>query len=834
MQSKGKRKSDEISLICFLLILGIAVGLISGMLMIQGNKASLRRTLDDSFSTVKSRIIRYNNYEVADRTKSEIRLLDKANELSRCLAAGEDPAEFIDEYAYEQRIDAIHVVDETGLVTYSYGDVDNSLWTYFLSKNASYDAIQNTKKSYATSQIQDGQAYDFAIVSRKNQTGYVAVIARDREVMANDEISMATLLDDFTFEMDGIAVVALNDQIVSTNVEELKGRSLDDWIRIEESEETEEGGIIHLKYDGKHYCGEKKWAEGYDLYLFFPETSVYATAIMSESYGAMLYILICFVFLFLRYKQEEKNREKSAEQLRTISSISRVYTFVLFIDLKTDSWKILKSIKKMDREESQGAGVRYMLKRYAENVLTEGSQEDFSRFADMSDMAARLAGKTYVSCVMEGKNAKWEQLLFVPQKYDENGELQEVVFLCRDVTTEKKKKLHYQNKLRLSVEHAERASVAKTDFLRRMSHDIRTPINGIKGMIEISRYYAGDEKKQEECRQKIVNASSFLLDLVNNVLDMNKLESGQVRLEEKPFDLLELFEETVSLVEVQAVESKVDLQVDSPRGSHWKVLGSPLHLRQILQNIMSNAIKYNREGGSVHVSVEETGSTKKMATFVFTCQDTGLGMSEEFQKRAFEPFAQENVSARTSYAGTGLGLPIAKELTEKMGGSIDFFSRQGQGTTFTIQLRLRLADRVGEDEESEDEDIRLDGVKVLLVEDNDLNMEIAEFILENAGATVTKAWNGQEAVDCFLRSEGGTYDIILMDVMMPVMDGLDAARCIRSLDRPDAKTIPIFAMTANAFSDDKERSYRAGMNEHISKPIIKEDLLRIMKKYVPK
>lgn len=295
---------------------------------------------------------------------------------------------------------------------------------------------------------------------------------------------------------------------------------------------------------------------------------------------------------------------------------------------------------------------------------------------------------------------------------------------------------------------------------------------------------------------------------------------------------MDLFHETISLVETQAVERNVALRVEICEGEHWDVMGSPVHLRQVLQNIISNAIKYNRAGGSVFVRVWEIASTEQTATFEFVCQDTGIGMSEEFQKRAFEPFAQENASARTSYAGTGLGLSIAKELTEKMGGSIHFVSELGKGTTFTIQFCFQKAEHVETMEMANNDNLRLDGVNLLLVEDNDLNMEIAEFILENAGADVTKAWNGKEAVDCFMEAEEGAYDVILMDIMMPIMDGLEATRRIRSLERKDAKKIPIFAMTANAFSDDKERSLQAGMNEHVSKPIEEKQLIRYIRKYM--
>ena len=527
--------------------------------------------------------------------------------------------------------------------------------------------------------------------------------------------------------------------------------------------------------------------------------------------------MVCHLFLYLRYQQEQKDREKNAEQLRTIRSISRIYTFVLLIDFSTDCWKTVKSVDYLGDVAGHGCNVSMMLRNYASLVLDMSEQEAFLQFSNVKDMDERIAGNTYICTIMQTQNGKWSQLMFVPQKYDHEGKLQEVLFVCRDVTADKMLELQYQSNLRKSVEDAERASIAKTDFLRRMSHDIRTPINGIKGMIEISRYYAGDETKQEECRRKIMSATRFLLDLVNNVLDMNKLESGEVRLEKKQFHLLDLFQETISLVEMQAVERNVALQVEICEGEHWDVMGSPVHLRQVLQNIISNAIKYNRAGGSVFVRVQEIASTEQTATFEFVYQDTGIGMSEEFQKRAFEPFAQENASARTSYAGTGLGLSIAKELTEKMGGSIHFVSELGKGTTFTIQFCFQKAEHVETMEMANNDNLRLDGVNLLLVEDNDLNMEIAEFILENAGADVTKAWNGKEAVDCFMEAEEGAYDVILMDIMMPIMDGLEATRRIRSLERKDAKKIPIFAMTANAFSDDKERSLQAGMNEHVSR-----------------
>ena len=385
-----------------------------------------------------------------------------------------------------------------------------------------------------------------------------------------------------------------------------------------------------------------------------------------------------------------------------------------------------------------------------------------------------------------------------------------------------------------AAEDARRANIAKTDFLRRMSHDIRTPINGILGMIAIAEHFPNDCKKQGECREKVKEAAGFLLDLVNNILDMNKLESGAIVLEHESFDLMEVLQEINNIVEMNAGLKRVKVSVDYNQIRHRYLIGSPLHLKQILQNIEGNAVKYNREGGSIFCTVSETACENNIVTYKFVCSDTGRGMSTEFLSHAFEPFAQEDNSARTAYMGTGLGLPIAKQLVEMMGGTIQVESEQNIGTTFTVLLPFEIdtAYENGETFQKSVPEGDISGVKVLLVEDNELNMEIAKFLLEHAGIKVTTAFNGKEAVDIFASSEENQFDLILMDVMMPVMDGLTATRKIRAMNRKDAGKIPIFAMTANAFSDDIEESRKAGMNEHLSKPLDEKKMMSMIRRYV--
>ena len=399
---------------------------------------------------------------------------------------------------------------------------------------------------------------------------------------------------------------------------------------------------------------------------------------------------------------------------------------------------------------------------------------------------------------------------------------------------EQEKDEKYKAELLRAAKKAEAANEAKTEFLQRMSHDIRTPINGICGMINVADYYADNMEKQTECRAKIKKTSHLLLELINEVLDMSKLESDEVVLEEIPFNLNSISEEILGVIEHMAAEQNIRIIWEEKEVTHWNLIGSPVHVKRILMNILSNAVKYNKENGYVYIGCREIPSKQTaMTTLEFVCRDTGIGMTEAFQKRIFEPFAQEHAGSRTKFAGTGLGMPITKKLVEKMGGTISFESKEGTGTTFVIRIPFQIdADMKDRNETEEKTETSIQGLHVLLTEDNELNMEIAEFVLQNEGAVVTKAWNGQKAVDIFRKSRPGEFDAILMDIMMPVMNGYEAAKMIRSLDREDAKVIPIIAMTANAFIEDRMRAKEAGMDEHIAKPVDGKLLVKVINELV--
>ena len=399
---------------------------------------------------------------------------------------------------------------------------------------------------------------------------------------------------------------------------------------------------------------------------------------------------------------------------------------------------------------------------------------------------------------------------------------------------EQEKDEKYKSELLIAAKKAEAANEAKTEFLQRMSHDIRTPINGICGMLDMADHYADDMEKQSECRTKIKEASNLLLELVNEVLDMSKLESDEVVLEEIPFNLSSISREVFVVIEQIAAEQNIRIEWEKKEITHRDLIGSPGHVKRVMMNILSNAVKYNRENGKIYISCMEIPSEQPgMTTMEFVCRDTGIGMTEEFQKCVFEPFAQEHTGSRTKFAGTGLGMAIAKNLVEKMGGTITFESKEGMGTTFVIRVPFKIdmdADKREEQKDVSEKSIK--GLHILLAEDNELNMEIAEFVLQNEGADVTKAWNGQEAVELFEKSRPGEFDVILMDIMMPVMNGYEATKRIRSLDREDAKTIPIIAMTANAFTEDRIRAKEAGMDEHIAKPVDAKLLVKVIHELV--
>ncbi len=788
------------------------------------------KTMDETLDFAVARLEQYYNAMSNERAKSEIRLLDKTAELnSRIAETGMITNEQLDRYAYAQRLTGIVILDaDMNAVVQTTIDGDTAaVLQSILKKPTVREIVDYPVKAYMTRTQVGDRTVDFAAVAREDAPGLVVAYA-EREEEDESDMKLETLFSGFTFEMDGTVAVSDGKTIIASNSAEIVGRNVK---KIEDDSilhaQWDESGRLHIVDGMTAWSGKRTAFENYSVYAMFPDHAVYYSRNTTLLYDTLIYMVTWLCFACLRAQQSRRALERNSEQARIISAISEIYCFTFLVNVQRGTVRIIKhpveQLMKMDCTWSMNEVVQMQA---AQNVAPD-FREAFISYCDLTTLPQRLKENPNLTLEFRDPKDKVYLMTTLPQNYDRRGRLESVLMVTQDVTAEKERERDYQLQLEKTAEDAERANIVKTDFLRRMSHDIRTPINGIRGMVEISRRYVGDEAKQEECREKIMTASGFLLDLVNDVLNMNKLESGAVTLEEKPFNLRRMIREIVTTVEGQAWRENVQVSCKTLAWNHEDLIGSPMHLHQVLQNVVGNAVKYNRPGGSVAISCEEKGFDGTTATFLFTCTDTGRGMSAAFQQHAFEAFAQEESGARTAYKGTGLGLPIAKELAEQMGGEIRFESELGVGTTFYITLPFRVDPNPPEAESAKPEQAAsIKGAHVLLVEDNELNMEISQYILEAAGAIVAQAWNGKEAVRCFSESEPGTFDCILMDVMMPLMDGLEATRTIRAMQRPDAATIPIVAMTANTFSEDEQRSREAGMNLFLNKPVDSEKMLQ--------
>ena len=542
--------------------------------------------------------------------------------------------------------------------------------------------------------------------------------------------------------------------------------------------------------------------------------------------------IISDITKYMEYKEKGERALETALSSanlknEVISAVSTLFLQIYAVDLTAERYDRVNTDGGKYGMVERGGHISEMADIGINRLASPEYHDVMAEFLDFDTLADRLADKNSVYTEMKGFNGKWYSVNFIVQSRDENGKVTRVLYVVSDINDRKTKELEYEEKLVNTLQEVKRADIAKSDFLRRMSHDIRTPINGIRGMLEIANHFPENMEKQAECRRKIGEASGYLLSLVNNVLDMNKLESGKVILENKRFDIIDMLKKSNSVAEKNASEHCIAFNVDESKINiiHRNVIGSPVHLQQILLNMTNNAVKYNRENGSITVYTTEEPIDRDTSMYTFVCSDTGIGMNEDFIKHAFEPFSQEERSENSSF-GSGLGLSIVKELVERMGGKIDLQSKVNEGTYFSVSVPLKI-DRDVSGEKSESTvrpTVDMHGKMALLVEDNELNMEIAGFLLEGEGMIVVKASNGKEAVEKCAASEVGGFDIIFMDVMMPVMNGLDAARKIRSMTRADAQTIPVIAMTANAFQDDVQRSFEAGMNAHITKPL---DIIKI-------
>lgn len=529
-----------------------------------------------------------------------------------------------------------------------------------------------------------------------------------------------------------------------------------------------------------------------------------------------------------------RNIENERKYQNLTAATSQIYHAIYHIDLIQDRIEKLAGANQNYTPTGVVTSATAQLNDILEKMVAPSHHEIMQYFFDLTTVNDRLHGKLFISREYPSPQGIWRRATFIVQNRDTDDDVTEILYVTQIIDDYKQKELAYQQELVKAVESANQANTAKTDFLNRMSHDIRTPLNGILGMLDIAQKNETNPKALLECHEKMRTAAFHLKALVNDVLDMQRMETDRFFLEQIPFDIREILDNCWSMLEAQASRLDITLKKIKPGSLKYPYLiGSPLHIRQIFMNLLSNAIKYNKPDGSISVHAKIIRQVHQNVIYKFIISDTGIGISPEFQKHIFEPFAQEDTGARTIYKGTGLGMAIVHRLVQEMGGTIQLKSEKNVGSTFTLILPFTIDEHQpsASAETATDTPADLTDLHILVVEDNELNLEIAVFSLEAAGLNVSTAINGLEAVRLFEKSKPYEYDIILMDIMMPVMNGLDAAKAIRGLSRPDAPTVPIIALSANAFAEDIQKSKNAGINEHLAKPLEMDKVLKVISSY---
>lgn len=560
-----------------------------------------------------------------------------------------------------------------------------------------------------------------------------------------------------------------------------------------------------------------------------------AQAIKIREDEGFFYVLIGFRYIDDIMEKElavQKQLKKTLDDLKLnneiISAISKNYSSIFRIDLKKDYFEEISNEDEVHKLTGNEGCASEKLYKICNTLVAQEYRPILHKFLNLKTLPERLENEESIVTEARMCDGNWNRYRFIVKKRDVSGEVTHVLCTVRSFTESKRRELN----LYYEAEAAKREADLKTKFLANMSHDIRTPLNGLIGMVNLGDQYADDLVMQKKLREKCKESLGFLVALVNDVLDMSKLESGDLENCEITFDILPLIQSTNVQAHIRANDRNISYIVDWNRTEimHPYLIGNPVYVTRIFSKIVDNAVKFSNDGGEVRVWGKEEIIDDENVMIELGCEDHGIGMSKEFVKHAFDLFAQEKQSSRSHYEGTGLGLPIVKKLVERMGGTIDLKSRKGVGT----RVAVRLPFRVGKKNEAirtktDFEKISVSGMRALVVEDNELNMEIAKVMLENNGIEVISAMDGQEAFEIFEKSKQGYFDVIFMDIMMPRMNGLDAARAIRSTRRIDSSEIPIIAMSANAFAEDIINSRIAGIDMYLAKPLDENKMISAMK-----
>ena len=969
-KNTGKKKKFDKNayLLAFILFF---FGILLFFLLTASDNKKLNSTLNETFDFVKKRIERYEIYNTNDQVKSLVRLMDKTTELSRVIAQeGNLSEKMLDKYANEQRLTGILVLDRNQKVieqTTKDGDA-MPLWQKLIESDYVCNIAEHPEKTYTTRLRNKGKIYDFAAVARQDAAGILIAYVQKEEVNEiNGDLTMASLFSNFPFEMNGCVVICDANKVVSTNQQELTSQSVEEAKSLYKNEfKTGRNGIVYLHSKSGKWYGRQEKIKDYDAYIFFPRHQVYIT----RNIVCVIYVLLALL-LFLLYRVSRNRTEKRSilqdqKRLRMINALGHAYFSISLVNIETENIEIIKSSGDMKPDQSGGMLSREHLEEVIQQVIAEPFQKAYWEFVDMSTVAKRLEERETLSFTVQTVDERWMTIIIVPQGYDKDGKLCAVLVANRDVTEEKEREIEQDKNLRNALAAAEHANKAKTAFLNNMSHDIRTPMNAIIGFTALATTHIGSTELVLEYLKKIQTSGQHLLSLINDVLDMSRIESGSVRIEYTAVHLPDVLHDLRTIIQGSVHSKQQDLYIDTQDVLHEDIITDKLRLTQVLLNIISNAVKYTPVGGMVNIRVSEKPCRREgYTTLIFSVKDNGIGMSPEFCKQVFDSFSREYTVTENGIGGTGLGMAITKNIVDMMGGTIEVESEAGKGTEFTVVLEcetsgvtvkrepipelkgaralvvdddaetcmsvskmlreiemtadwttsgkeavLRVKEAYEQNREfkvyiidwlmpdmngietvrrirmvvgpespiiiltaydwsdieqeareagvtafvskplflselrevlmspeqrafirNENQKLQVEGQrsyegkKVLLVEDNELNREIATAIMEEIGLDVDSAEDGTDAVNIMSSASGSKYDLIFMDIQMPKMDGYTATREIRTLNKPKCANIPIIAMTANAFEEDRKKAIKAGMNGHIAKPISKDVIL---------
>ncbi len=963
------KKRSYGSRLLLLVLIGFGIGIWSLFTVVDKN--NLDSTLESTTSFVKKRINTFETYSANDRVKSLVRLLDKTTELDSNITKDDSfDEEDLETYIHEQRLTGVVLLDENLNVVLESDSTTSDAWKSLIDNSSVTDILEYPLKTYSVRLEINDITYDFAVIHRSEENGLIiAYVEKETFSEENGDLIIDSLFEDFPFEMNGIVAVCDDTKVVSTNTSELQGKTIDECKLLTGSANRtiQEGEVSKIKVKNTVYFGTKAMMENYTIYIFFPATQVFMTR-----------SIVCFAYLgiallvYLMYIQSKERLEKETiireqKRLQIINALGKAYSYIYLVSLKHKGVEVIKTINEFDSSKENATREIQTIKVL--NFIDSEYRKEFMEFIDMQTIASRLENKDSVTSTIRTIKDTWMTTIIVPQEYDANGNLVAVLIASRDVTEQKKKEAEQDQALRNALAVAKNANKAKTVFLNNMSHDIRTPMNAIIGFTALAVTHVDNKERVLDYLKKISTSSKHLLSLINDILDMSRIESGSVKIEESNVHLPDILHDLRTIVQGQIYAKELDLYIDTQDIVHEDIITDKLRLNQVLLNIISNAVKFTPVGGMINIRVTEKACTKEgYATYSFSIKDNGIGISKEFQEHIFDSFTRERTITESGIEGTGLGLAIAKNIVDLMGGNITVNSEQGKGAEFIVTIDCKISDHitryepipelkgakalvvdddantcisvskmlrsidmvaewttsgkeavlkaqdayeqkeefkvyiidwlmpdmngietarrirrvVGEDapiiiltaydfsdieEEAKeagvtafvskplfmselraalsrpvDEEVKVvdtslfrhKGKKVLLVEDNALNREIATEILQEVGIKVDSVNDGTDAVMRMSSANSNDYDVILMDIQMPKMDGYIATREIRTLTSNKKANIPIIAMTANAFEEDKEKAFEAGMDEHIAKPISIDAVLQALDKVFKK